>query len=96
MGYRSDVRIVTSKRGYNELKKSIQDYYKENDIPKDYQFDLLNNTNDSTCLNLSEINSTIYFNEVYNILNCYNNNNYNYRIPRNYCTPSLPENGGVQ
>ena len=45
MGYRSDVRIVTSKRGYNELKKSIQDYYKENDIPKDYQFDLLNNTN---------------------------------------------------
>ena len=27
------------------MKKSIQDYYKENDIPKDYQFDLLNNTN---------------------------------------------------
>ena len=24
MGYRSDVRIVTSKRGYNELKKSIE------------------------------------------------------------------------
>ena len=45
MGYRSDVRIVTSKRGYNELKKSIQEYYKENDIPRDYQFDLLNNTN---------------------------------------------------
>lgn len=45
MGYRSDVRIVTSKRGYNELKKSIQDYYKENDIQKDYQFDLLNDTN---------------------------------------------------
>ena len=41
---------------------------------------LLNNTNDSTCLNLSEINSTIYFNEVYNILNCYNNNNYNYSV----------------
>ena len=30
MGYRSDVRIVTSKKGYNELKKSIQEYYKEN------------------------------------------------------------------
>ena len=45
MGYRSDVRIVTSKKGYNELKKSIQEYYKENDIPRDYQFDLLNNTN---------------------------------------------------
>ena len=45
MGYRSDVRIVTSRKGYEELKKHIQDYYKENDIPKDYQFDLLNNTN---------------------------------------------------
>jgi len=41
---------------------------------------LLNNTNDSTCLNLSEINSTIYYNEVYNILNCYSNNNYNYSV----------------
>jgi len=43
MGYRSDVRIVTSKRGYKELLKSISDYYKKNNVPKEYQFDLINN-----------------------------------------------------
>ena len=44
MGYRSDVRIIISKKGYNELKKHIQKYYDEKNISKEYQFDLLNHT----------------------------------------------------
>ena len=33
MGYRSDVRIVTSKKGYRELIKSISDYYMKYYVP---------------------------------------------------------------
>lgn len=43
MGYRSDVRIVTSKRGFKELLKYIDAYYEKNNVPKEYQFDLINN-----------------------------------------------------
>lgn len=50
MGYRSDVRIVTSKKGYRELIKSISDYYKKNNVPKEYHFDLINNL-DVNCEN---------------------------------------------
>ena len=45
MGYRSDVRIVTSKKGYKELMKNIADYYKKNNVPKEYQYDLINHVN---------------------------------------------------
>lgn len=44
MSYISDVRIVISRKGYNEFKKYIQEYYKEKDVSKEHQFDLLNHT----------------------------------------------------
>lgn len=31
MGYRSDVRIVTSKNGFEELKKFVENYLKEHE-----------------------------------------------------------------
>lgn len=43
MAYKSDVRIVTSKKGYNELINYIQKYYKKNNIPIEHQFVLINN-----------------------------------------------------
>lgn len=43
MGYKSDVRIVTSKQGYKELLKCVDKYYKDNNIPKEHQYILLNN-----------------------------------------------------
>lgn len=32
LGYRSDVRIITSKKGYDELKKYVDTYLKKRDI----------------------------------------------------------------
>ena len=43
MGYKSDVRIVTSKQGYKEILKYVDMYYKDNGIPKEHQYILLNN-----------------------------------------------------
>jgi len=42
MGYRSDVRIVTSKKGFKEMKSFINKYYNENKIRIDETCDLLN------------------------------------------------------
>lgn len=41
MGYRSDVRIVTSKRGYKELINFISSFYKKNNIENNNQYRLL-------------------------------------------------------
>lgn len=39
MGYRSDVRIITTKKGYNELKKYVDAYLKNREI----DYNLLDN-----------------------------------------------------
>lgn len=39
MGYRSDVRIITTKKGFNELKKFVNKYEKE----KNVKYSLLDN-----------------------------------------------------
>lgn len=38
MGYRSDVRIITTKKGYNELKKYVDTYLKDRNV----DYNLLN------------------------------------------------------
>lgn len=40
MGYRSDIRIVTSKKGFDKLKEYVSDYLKE--VKKDDSYNLLN------------------------------------------------------
>ena len=40
MGYRSDIRIVTSKKGFDKLKEYVSDYLKKE--KKDDSYNLLN------------------------------------------------------
>lgn len=68
MGYRSDIRIMTTKKGYDELKKYVEEHvnkYKKNNIKEgtivdysNYDYNLLNQTDIS---NLSNDESQIYF-----------------------------------
>ena len=50
MGYRSDVRIAVSKKGYKEMLKYIEEFAKRKDLDKDDVIDLLNCT-DISCEN---------------------------------------------
>ena len=50
MGYRSDVRIAVSKKGYKEMLKYMEDFAKRKDLDKDDVIDLLNCT-DISCEN---------------------------------------------
>ena len=50
MGYRSDVRIAVSKKGYKEMLKYIEEFAKRKDLDKDDVIDLLNCT-DFSCEN---------------------------------------------
>lgn len=68
MGYRSDVRIMTTKKGYDELKKYVEEHiskYKGKNLKEgtvaeymDYDYNLLNHT-DISCLSSDE--SEMYF-----------------------------------
>lgn len=44
MGYRSDVRIVISKKGYKKMLKYMEEFAKRKDLDKDDIIDLLNCT----------------------------------------------------
>lgn len=53
MGYRSDVRIITTKKGYDELKKYTDDYIKKSGKKHDNLLD--------ECILFSETKSLKYF-----------------------------------
>ena len=89
MGYRSDVRIVTSKKGYDILKKYVNDYLKNNG---DQELNLLNKCyinkkTDNECYfgwNYINWNENRHFSvdSIVNGLQYLKENNYSYRYAR--------------
>lgn len=65
MGYRSDVRIIMSKNGFEQFKKNIQEHvnkYKsnlpENAISRDFHYDMLKDLDISS--NLDDMDEQVY------------------------------------
>ena len=92
MGYRSDVRIITSKKGYDELKKFNDEYLDKNkNINGFKEYSLLDNltfkaeTDNSVYIGWEWVKWYEGYNSVDAImegLNHLENNNYSYRYAR--------------
>lgn len=90
MGYRSDVRIMTTKDGYKELRKYINEYLKDNNISKDKCFNILNSpdiklqNNKEICIGWNDIKWYWYpdIDAIDYGLDKLKENNYSYRFSR--------------
>lgn len=90
MGYRSDVRIITTKDGYKELRKYINEYLKVNNISEERYFNIINSpdikiqNNKEICIGWNDIKWYWYpdIDAINYSLNKLEENKYSYRFSR--------------